>query len=308
MSSSLTARTNFLIDDSRVTQTAIFMPYEKHEKLNTPEELDTSIWRHMSFTKLLALLNESALYFARADKLTEMDPFEGRYTHVNAAVLHTTWDMAPPEFWADKNFHSEDELKKYIEMKKMSLGPMAATMRELHFINCWHLSEDESDAMWKLYSGTQDGICIQSTFGRLVDSFADTEDRVFIGEVQYLDYSKEAIDEGLGFAPFFSKRVSFAHEKELRAIVMRFEDTDWAYFHLDGSPATAENHQQGRIINKYPDRHGLNIPVNVTGLINAVYLSPTSATWFEDLVQSMIEKFGYEIEIKKSNLADIPPI
>ncbi len=284
------------------------MPYEEHEKLQTPEELDTCIWRYMSFTKLLALLKDSALYFARADKLAEMDPFEGRYTHVNAAILHASWDMAPPEFWAEKNFDSEDELMRYIEAKKMSLETMASTMREIFFINCWHLSEDESDAMWKLYSGTQDGVCIQSTFGRLVDSFVDTEEQVFIGKVQYLDYTKEAIDEGMVFAPFLSKRLSFRHEEELRAIIWRFHDTDYAYFHRDGSPATAENYQHSRITNKYPERHGLSVPIDVSKLVSAVYVSPTSATWFTDLVKSMIENLGYEIEIRKSNLAAAPPI
>lgn len=284
------------------------MPFEKHEIFKTPEELDTCIWRYMSFTKLLALLHDNALHFSRADILAEMDPFEGRYTHVNAAVLHASWDMAPPEFWAEKNIHSEDELKRFIEAKKMMMGTMFSTLRELHFINCWHQGEDESDAMWKLYSGTQDGVCVQSTFGRLADSFRDTEDPVYIGKVQYLDYAKEAIEEGMSFAPFLSKRRSFKHEHELRAIIVRMKDTDFAYFHRDGSPATAQNYQQAQLTNKYPDRYGLNVPIDVSKLVNEVYVSPTSATWFKDLVQSMIEKLGYEFKIKKSDLAGDPPI
>ncbi len=151
-------------------------------------------------------------------------------------------------------------------------------------------------------------MCIQSTFGRLVDSFMDTEERVFIGKVQYLDYTKEAIDEGLAFAPFLSKRLSFRHEEELRAIIVRSQDTEPVYFHRDGSPATAENYQNARIKNKYPDRHGLSVPIDVSKLVSAVYVSPTSATWFKDLAQSMIENLGYEIEIRKSNLAAAPPI
>ena len=297
----------FLFDKSRVTQTATLMPYEKHEKFETPEELGTCIWRYMSFTKLLALLNDSALYFARADKLTEMDPFEGSYTLVNASVLHASWDMATPELWAERNIHSEDELMRYIEGKKNMFEIMASTMREMHFINCWHLSEGESDAMWKLYSGAQDGVCIRSTLGGLIDSFTDTEERVFIGKVQYLDYTKEAIDEGLAFAPFLSKRLSFRHEEELRAIIVRSKDTEPVYFHRDGSPATAENYQNFRLKNKYPDRHGLSVPIDVSKLVDEVYVSPTSGTWFNDLIQSMIEKLGYDIKVRKSNLADAPP-
>jgi len=284
------------------------MPYEQHERFITPENQDSPIWRYMSFTKLIALLTDNALYFARADKLAAMDAFEGRYTHVNAAILNANWDMAPPEFWAEKNIHSEDELKRFIEIQKMSFGNTASLMREINFINCWHMGEDESDAMWKLYSATQDGVCIQSTFRAFADSFTDTEDPVYIGKVQYLDYTKDAIDEGMVFAPFLSKRRAFRHEQELRAIIWRMKDTGHAYFHRDGSPATAEDYQNAQFINKYPDRYGLKVPVDVSRLISVVYVSPGSAKWFKDLVQLLINKLGYEFEIRESNLAAAPPV
>ena len=181
------------------------------------------------------------------------------------------------------------------------------TMRELHFINCWYLGEDESDAMWKLYSGVDEGVCIQSTFDSLVASLTGTEERVFIGKVKYLDYKKDAIDESEVLAPFISKRLSFQHERELRAVVWRMRDTDYAYFNYDGSPATKENWQYTNFVNKYPDRHGLNIAVDVSKLVHAIYISPTSPVWFASLVHTMTEKLGYSFEITQSALADKPP-
>ena len=34
-----------------------------------------------------------------------------------------------------------------------------------HCVNCWHMSDQESDAMWKLYALAKSGIAIQSTVG-----------------------------------------------------------------------------------------------------------------------------------------------
>ena len=42
--------------------------------LNRPLD-DTVLWRYMDFTKFVSLLEKSALFFPRADKLG--DPFEG---------------------------------------------------------------------------------------------------------------------------------------------------------------------------------------------------------------------------------------
>jgi hypothetical protein len=39
-----------------------------------------------------------------------------------------------------------------------------------YFVNCWHMNEHESAAMWRLYSQADEAICVQSTFARLADA------------------------------------------------------------------------------------------------------------------------------------------
>ena len=56
--------------------------------------------------------------------------------------------------------------------------------RKLTLINCWYQSEYESDAMWQLYSNN--GIAIQTTFGKLKNSFKNSNDNVLIGQVKYI--------------------------------------------------------------------------------------------------------------------------
>ena len=42
-------------------------------------------------------------------------------------------------------------------------------------INCWHMNDHESAAMWKLYLKSNEGIAVQSTYETLRDSIIDEE-------------------------------------------------------------------------------------------------------------------------------------
>lgn len=57
--------------------------YEEHPVFNPPSD-DAVLWRYMDFTKFVSLLEKSALFFARADKLG--DPFEGAFSKINVAL------------------------------------------------------------------------------------------------------------------------------------------------------------------------------------------------------------------------------
>ncbi len=58
-------------------------------------------------------------------------------------------------------------------------------------VSCWFEGEEESDAMWKLYSGSYKyGIAIKSTVGMLqkaLDEQFDNERKVDIARVKYVD-------------------------------------------------------------------------------------------------------------------------
>ena len=67
--------------------------YKKDDHLTIPDEND-KIWRYVDFSKFLSLLEDSAIFFSRADKLD--DPFEGSYSKVNIKVRPITyqgWSM-----------------------------------------------------------------------------------------------------------------------------------------------------------------------------------------------------------------------
>ncbi len=87
-------------------------------------------------------------------------------------------------------------------------------------VNCWHMNEHESAAMWKLYLKSDEGIAVQSTYNKLLNSMHDSNDfMLLVGAVNYIDYNKEVIPFGNAFYPYIHKRKSFEHERELRAVI-----------------------------------------------------------------------------------------
>ena len=170
--------------------------YEEHPLFNPPPD-DAVLWRYMDFTKFVSLLDKSALFFARADKLG--DPFEGALSKINIALQPILYTQIPKE-----------SFQKLAEIRKR--------WRESTLISCWHERPHESEAMWRLYSSETDGIAIKTNFGSFKTSLTSNEN-IYVGKVSYIDYESNFIPEGNTFAPYLYKRQSFDHEREVRAIV-----------------------------------------------------------------------------------------
>jgi hypothetical protein len=83
-------------------------------------------------------------------------------------------------------------------------------------VNCWHLNDYESAAMWSGYVSGTEGIAIVSNRERMERSVANSAERLFAGKVGYLDFEKSRVDDHLMFP--LSKRISFAYENEFRLI------------------------------------------------------------------------------------------
>ncbi len=162
--------------------------YEEHPAFESPENKDAKIWRYMDFAKFVSLLDKSALFFPRADKLE--DPFEGVYSEVNIKSV------------------SQKQREILIKLKEATA------------VNSWHMNDYESTAMWKIYLKSNEGIAIQSTYNRLKNSFKDTDCFIYIGVVKYIDYKLDWIPEDNLFYPLIYKRKSFEYEHELRAVAL----------------------------------------------------------------------------------------
>jgi hypothetical protein len=152
------------------------------------------------------------------------------------------------------------------------------THREKVAISSWHINEYESFAMWQIFTQNSEGLAIQSTVKRLQDALVPEKNyKQYIGEVNYIDYKKEYIPFDDLFFPFLFKRKSFQYEREVRII------TDVAD-------------------NNIKLNDGLKINVDISQLIEKIYIHPKSENWYKNLVIQLVKQLGFDFEIEKSDL------
>jgi hypothetical protein len=103
--------------------------------------------------------------------------------------------------------------------------------RHAMYLNCWHLSEYESAAMWDIYQREGRGVAVRSTWGELKSSL-QTRKSITGGKVSYVDYSGFKVTGTNTFDPFRFKRLSFEHEREVRLVY-------WGHELVSGRSGTA---------------------------------------------------------------------
>ena len=240
--------------------------YYDNPEFQTPAD-DAKIWRFMDFTKFVYLVDKNSLYFARVDKFE--DAWEGAITKPMSQLRNNWVNRLHP--------YISNQFKKSFNLKKK---PMAY---QFTYLNCWHINEYESAAMWKIYADINYGVAIQSTFERLCGSFQNYPNQVQIGKVEYIDYNNATVNMNNFLKLYLSKRKSFEYENELRAIIV--------------IPPTNANWE-------YPE--GINVNIDINKLIEKIYICPKTEDWFLDLVKSITKKYNLDKEIIRSSLADGP--
>ena len=164
-------------------------------------------------------------------------------------------------------------------------------MRRYIAMNCWHMNHYESAAMWRLYLKSDEGIAIRSTYERLKTSLNPCADHIYVGAVKYIDFETEWMPEGNIFYPFVHKRKSFAHEQELRAVIVRFPE---------GKP------NEPVINRKETMGDGISVDVDLNMLIEEVRVSPSSPLWLTQLVVAMCRRYKLDAKVGNSSLSQDP--
>jgi hypothetical protein len=248
----------------------------QHPSFQQPSSPSISIWRYMDLTKFLWMIQRSALYFCRADLLG--DPFEAHYTRAQLA-----WEAQIVE-----------ELKRHggipddlAQQAASSFRRMTLDFKQSFFVNCWHMNDSESLAMWKLYTSHHQSVCIRSNYASLTE-LLPTE--CMAGCVKYIDYNTDVIEIGNALNVINHKRLSFEHEKELRAVIWN-TDFDFA----DGVARLKQPLAAGRIV-----------PIDIGRLISEVFVSPDSEEVLFEVVRSVCERYGLHVPVTKSE-ANAPP-
>jgi len=268
------------------------LPFKEHPEFRPPPDPAATIWRYMDLAKFLSVLDKSALYFARLDQLSNVDPFEGYYTSMNLQFEERKFEDMPQAWKVEKGIKDEKMFQSILDSLKRT-REVVKQLRKLTFVSSWHVQEHESAAMWILYLKSQDGIAIQSTYQSFIDSLKDYQNfNVSSGMINYIDYNKEAIPMLNALLPYLYKRKSFEHERELRAII-------W-------TPQDGKNDLTDPNKNKFKNVFGIYVPVNIDVLIGRVYIAPTSPSWMVELIEAIVKRFGLNKQVVHSSLSEVP--
>jgi len=222
-----------------------------------------TLWKYLTFEKFLDFLLLKRLYFRRVDKLR--DPYE---CLMPPSLYATAQDEATPE--ARRRFLKRHE--EYVNRERAKV-----------FVNSWHISEHESEAMWKLFGGSGHSIAVQTTFGALISEIAGHD--LTAGKVLYRDVENEEIQISDIHDFSLLKRKPFEHEKEFRLIFIN---------------------EQGEDNPKLLDPDGLHIQVEPAHIIESLYVSPLSEPWQFELTQAIIEREGLADRAMRSTLFNCP--
>lgn len=233
--------------------------YEENLALDPPPD-EATLWKYLDFAKFVSLLERRELHFARTDKLG--DPFEGTYPK-------RSWTLA--------------------QRSGEGLAEIAKIYRSSILVDCWHQSDYESEAMWRLYADWRRGLAIQTTFLDMRESYIGPEP-ISAGSVRYIDYETDQIDLFSHLQPYRTKRRSFKHEQEVRAL------SDLTEIEDGRAISSGEEHAVGRYYR-----------VDVNRLVNEVVVAPNAAPWFVDLVKAVTHQYGVSADVRKSLLAEPPP-
>ncbi len=254
-----------------------------HPVFHAPDDPLVKIWRYMDFTKFVSILENRSLFFSRSDLLG--DPFEGSYTKYNVHLRPIIYKNIS-ENLHNKNLSLKDPVTGKSTDFNAYLSLFFKWLLKWTNINCWHINNYESAALWKIYSSNNESVAIQSSYYNLRVCLPET---IQIGQVNYIDYDHDLIKENNTLWPFVHKRKSFSHENELRAVIQDLP---------------IENNSIA--VGKDNEQPGIYVPVDVLTLIENIYIAPSSASWFDELVKKVLIRYGLDKNVLRSSLDSDP--
>ena len=207
------------------------------------------LWRYLDLAKFTSMLQQQELHFTRGDKFE--DSFEGSYPVKNRN-----------DFSHGRNGYSAEDWKKFVA------------------VTCWHSSNIESDAMWRLYTNNKQGVAIKTTWQKLESA---VEGHAYLTDVKYIDFVKGCANIYIPSDVFEYKREAYMHEHEVRAIVTKYPKTGIKdCVPLNSAPLKGE---------EIPES-GYFLEVDIIKLIESIVVTPYSDPWFVDVVRKLAYKYG----------------
>lgn len=264
----------------------------------------TRLWRYLSLDKLVDLLSTSELFFAPLATFAKTDPFEGYLPSVafdaHASIFRSYVHRLELSHRQAAEYRNEqgypltngerETLQASLEDLRSTLPSLLPAIAKTTMVNCWHASESESEAMWRLYAENGKAVAVETTLDALKESIQKRESSrvVHIYPVKYLDFfdpglqPRDCVVEG-HLAPLL-KRISYQHEREVRAFIGK----------------VAPNPRAGADV-AFWKPEPIRLPIDVKTLVKAIHISPYAGEPYPSSVARICEAFGLESGIVRSS-------
>jgi hypothetical protein len=274
------------------------MPHE----IILEEVEDGPICHYLSFSKLLRLITDSAIFFPKLQCYQRLDPYEctlwpaKRYADKSLAHLRwwattvTPFNTMSPNSSTDERIATIRRVRNEIERADSAQVAELIKTYEIRewaegvICNCWHLNAEESDAMWKIYSGNS-GAAIFTTVKQLASSI--------LGYLTPNEYEKNT--------PWVIVPVLYRNEDQLTDLPNFYVEHPWVL-----KRRAFEHEKELRIFKALPggDRAGSghDVRVNTQALINKILLSPLNAEWENKVIETTLR------ELWSKRLSTVPLI
>lgn len=236
--------------------------YKEHPICHNSSLNDNYLWKYMDLWKFLDLINSSTLFFSKVNMMG--DQHEGK---VPKEIV---------EYIANEKIDGEILLP--LDVVQDFSDQTFNYLKERILISCWTYGESESFAFWKMYAKDKLGVAMKTSLEDLKNSFNQTKQDVYIGQVNYFDPKKLNYNRRNALFPFLNKHRYYSYESEVRCIIPM------------GSSF---------------EENFLKTPVDLNLLIQEIYISPFAIDiGFKDLLELIRDKYGLKFEIKLSEIND----
>lgn len=264
----------------------------------------------MDIAKFQHLVQNSALYFRRADLLMQMDRMEGALTTrmqeffdqtlFTSKFVKNLKNQGVTTFGIKTSIQGRPTLQIRDELRQRARAHYQYLLQRT-YINCWHINPQENTLMWGQYIPSRRGVAVRSTIGRLRDALTNSAAEVYGVPVGYVDHSAEPLKiemlpggmSQIVFDMLAKKRQPFSGEQEFRLVTDTLtHDEKWA-------PNLVGNHLELGATN---DADSTTVSLSLDTLIESVFLYPQSGPQLRTDVMSILDGVNLIGRVKPSVL------
>lgn len=229
-------------------------------------DMSSCVWRYMSYAKFEDLLTTRSLYFCRADKFSDFR----EATFPDSYFLNLAEELALK--YPDM---SEDDIWEAMTRERISMRYKI----EHSYISCWRLDDQFRSNLLTEYGQVKDGIAILSSLEKLKNNIFSGKDknRIMFASVSYEDFNSlseiKKLHPSIELVPAIAKQLHYKWEREIRIMLFYY------LFHIYDHP---------------PFEKGTNIPVNIEGMIDKIFITKAFDSGKKLLLLELLSGFNLQ--------------